>query len=391
NELTRKERGDMATMQELFLEEKEMHLLQYMPVSSGVRQHAEERIQQYAQDGDDDNLAMMHSGLPVIEMLMEEYVRKYALPFRICQAKEVLETFIEMAKIDSEGIKDLEQDKGNLEKTRKELKGLRESVEQGEFARSFEEKINCKKVGLSPEAKKQRKELEKKFEDKKKSVQNDLKDSKVTESEGKRAITFALRDSEQLLENIVLGMETMIEDAWVAEKKILDGEYAECVAVFLDQSRFKFPAAKSWGKTVAKLPSTNIWREKFETSIWLTLPFIVLTSGPLYSAVRAFFEKKYTKDDLNEAWKSIEVEISDKFSKNLKAAETNLLDQTKQVRKEYITFVNKNLDMKMKELLRVREDALVSEKKLEEKVHEAEKKLAWLKSFRGKLDAVLSL
>ena len=81
DEVTRKERGDLAGMEDLFTEEPSMDLVQYMSLTSSVRRKLKAKRLP---------TVLERSGVPAIEVMIDEYIDKYHIPYRINQAYQAI-------------------------------------------------------------------------------------------------------------------------------------------------------------------------------------------------------------------------------------------------------------------------------------------------------------
>ena len=81
DELTRKERGDLMALEDLFTEEPPMDLVQYMSLTSSAhRKLNTKRLPKLLE----------RSGVPAIEVMIDEYIDKYHIPYRINQAYQAI-------------------------------------------------------------------------------------------------------------------------------------------------------------------------------------------------------------------------------------------------------------------------------------------------------------
>lgn len=79
-ELTEDEEGDLFKFTRKFTNNESMHLAQYMPLSP----HVEDIINaELAAAKSDEEKALIHSGVPIVEEVINEYLEKYALPQRV--------------------------------------------------------------------------------------------------------------------------------------------------------------------------------------------------------------------------------------------------------------------------------------------------------------------
>lgn len=78
--LTRSEKSDLGKSIVLFTEEPTMNMLQYMPVSPNVNRIIQSKL---ANASTPEEIALIKSGIPILEAVINEYIEKYALPSRV--------------------------------------------------------------------------------------------------------------------------------------------------------------------------------------------------------------------------------------------------------------------------------------------------------------------
>lgn len=93
--LTRSENTLFSGNVGLFVEEPSMHLAQYMPLSP----HVEDIINaELAAAKSDEEKALIHSGVPIVEEVINEYLEKYALPQRVGSLLKIFGKMIDTVK-----------------------------------------------------------------------------------------------------------------------------------------------------------------------------------------------------------------------------------------------------------------------------------------------------
>ncbi|MEI0702971.1 hypothetical protein R4M05_14100, partial [Brachyspira intermedia] len=124
-ELSRKQRQTYSGL-DLFIDEEELHLEKYAPLSRLGKDKVSDALLEAKSEED---IALIHTGIPVIEIAINEYLEKYAITTKVEQA---VSTFIK--QINSKNIE------GNL---------INELKNDAEKAKSFHEKIEKISVQIS--------------------------------------------------------------------------------------------------------------------------------------------------------------------------------------------------------------------------------------------------
>ena len=88
--MSRKKEKDLNSDKEYFLEEEKMHLEKYASLSKYVRDKLNNMIEN-AEDKEETEI-LIHTGVPVIEFVINEYLEKYAITTKVEQAKYIHRT-----------------------------------------------------------------------------------------------------------------------------------------------------------------------------------------------------------------------------------------------------------------------------------------------------------
>ena len=85
--MSRKKEKDLNSDKEYFLEEEKMHLEKYASLSKYVRDKLNNMIEN-AEDKEETEI-LIHTGVPVIEFVINEYLEKYAITTKVEQAVSI--------------------------------------------------------------------------------------------------------------------------------------------------------------------------------------------------------------------------------------------------------------------------------------------------------------
>ena len=97
DKLTRKERMELESVED-FIKSPLLHFEKYATLTPGVREEMEYRLGKYRSSEETADLeALVHTGLPVVEATVNEYIDKYAYPIKINDAvRDILNLLAEM-------------------------------------------------------------------------------------------------------------------------------------------------------------------------------------------------------------------------------------------------------------------------------------------------------
>jgi ribosome biogenesis GTPase A len=161
-ELTRAERGDKRTISELLLEEPCMAFPQYMSVSASVKSAMQKKAE-HDEALQDKTMwrALLNSGLPGVEAVIDEYINKYSFPMRLNRAHLAMTAAIERGMREAELIKQLEIDEQALSLLKSEIQSLKARRKQGFNTQAYKEQLKQEGRDLPMEVHNSLNELEK--------------------------------------------------------------------------------------------------------------------------------------------------------------------------------------------------------------------------------------
>lgn len=140
--LNPKENIDMNRFKS-FNEEKDFHLEKFASLSSLQMKKIEKKIQDARESNKEIEEAIYHTGIPSIELAINEYLTKYAVPLKI---KEAVDTFKRI--IDDKNLENVIRDKVSVnnasrERLKSSISRLEEVLETGKLAQDISEEIKA--------------------------------------------------------------------------------------------------------------------------------------------------------------------------------------------------------------------------------------------------------
>lgn len=192
-------------------EETEAHFEKFATLSSSGRKTIESQLKEAIDSGDDKKIALVHTGVPALEVTINEYLNKYAYPIKISEAVREFKDIIDDEKMREEFMTLLEGSEKAVNDAKEQIENSKKKKDERERKRKeFEEKID--KCALdAKEAEKVREIAEKKLQnvinmrmkglgvkievDKSKNIVSALiKDISSWESETQREVTYTLEN-----------------------------------------------------------------------------------------------------------------------------------------------------------------------------------------------------
>lgn len=416
--LTRKERGDLAAMEDLFNEEPTMDLVQYMPLTSSARRNLEAKALP---------AVLARSGLPAIESMIDEYIDKYNLPNRVNRAYQALSEAIRISSDENNLAIELEKHSKDAEAIEMQLKKLVANKDHFAKAQAKMDTVIKDKKSLYPsKAISKIDEAEGEIRQKIFRFQDEFIGSgdELTPKQAERKIKMLTEninfESSRLinsLENVILEAQEITQDKlgkvfndYVKDLfegldgiplPVLDslktqvGNIATITGLGLDSGEIQERVTTERVKTGTTWKSVKVGTREVSTSKWWnpfswgakTVNFYEDREVDVYEDV----EKRTEYVDADALWENREFEISHYFNQLTQAAAQKEQDDTEAYALAFKNFMEKEFDVKFKAIIADLQAKTADKAQIEKLATEAKEKLARINVFKAELDEVLAL
>lgn len=398
-QLTRKERGDLRNLTELFLEEPEMHLLQHMNVSPSVKRKAEALLEAAS----DEEQASIHAGIPVVELVVDEYLNKYAYPLKLNKVLEVVKRFIKPEISREQLTQDINQTSEQLKETNKAASQIRDKLKNTEHKDGFKAKLGDAQYDLLTQFAKRTRGPEKKFEKQKRLLSSELAQDDSTPAEAKQKIQQAVENAEYIRNDIVSELERVMKDTVTEQQEQCIQSYREFIEQLFDDlestesdltaapifNRLKV-AASSISGTASFIDQATYQKDvvvatrTVSTSKWYN-PF----SWGDTTTINQY--EKRDRVNLTKVWEEMEAVVSADFFDVVKSAKAQMRQSVEQTMEHFIKIMDNRLEVEIEKLLEELQKQTENEQALKDAQKAAKEKLKWLTDFERQFDAILSL
>lgn len=413
--LTRKERGDLSAMEDLFNEESSMDLVQYMPLSTAARNNLKAKKLPKA---------LERSGLPAIESMIDEYIDKYNLPNRVNRAYTALSEAIRISSNESQLTADLEQHLGQIEQIDAQLTSLVFNKNKSAKAKAKMEEVIKDKKSLYPKEAIAKIDSE---EGKIRQIINGFQDSfvknggEITPKTAKRKIKRLTNDIQFESSRLVNDLERIIFEAQeITQNKlgqifndyvkelfaeidgiplpILDGLQSQVsnIAIMtglgLDDDEIEERITKERVQTGVKNEAyqKKVERSRLNPARWFGNSYRYEThyrDVPVYETI----EHKEEYVDIDDLWDNREAEITRHFNKLTKSAHQKIVDDTQSYANTFKEFMEKEFEVKFNEIIAELQSKTADKVTLQAEVNKAKEALEKIQAFKAKLESVLTL
>lgn len=385
---SRKERGELSSMMDMFGEEPSMNLLQYMPITERVKRSLQEKKL---------HEIVLSSGLPAVEAMIDEYIDKYNFPHRVKRAYDAMIKAIAVGLNETHLIEQLDQNEKTLAQINEEILALELRQEQGFDTQAYKDKI-AREGKLLPRA----------TEDELATLENTS--GKYLRSVSERFIgevepriaEMRIKEAEEELQfqyrKLINAYEAVFFTSQQVIRDDLQAEYQRyIVELFKDCQNLKLPILDSLQKATGDISfnlsiksdevqtkEVVVGKYKVDDSTW----YKPWTWGDTRTAYK-YGEEKFV--DLNDLWKERSTRIDSEFSRLLVAARTEI-DKGKTVLiDQFMAFMGREFDTKFNELIDSLKEKMKDRDVRKQALDEARELLTWINQFKEKLDNTLAV
>ncbi|TBL47600.1 50S ribosome-binding GTPase [Obesumbacterium proteus] len=388
--LTRKERGDVNTLTDLFLEEPTMNFPEYMPLTSRVRRSLEER---------GFTNVLKHSGLPAVEVMIDEYIDKYNVPTRLNRAYAALHRAIGLGMKETQLAEQLKKDEKELAMINDEINLLQQRRKKGLDTEAYKERVRREGKGLpgfigeifNKEDKKFRGLIRELANDISAQGEVDIGRAKIELDNAERKLSFAYKD-------LITNFESAFVDGQQHIKDELQKEYLEFIAEIFEEVRMlSLPMLQGLKESMQDISLNLSITERDVKTKEERYNYREVSDSKWYNPF-SYFRTRTVYDsrtieyvDMNETWKEkrtlIESEFDDFKVSALKKFES---DKDKLV-KNYLDFIEREFNEKFEELIAALQNQLNNKDLREKTISEAREQQRWIIDFKAKLDNTLAI
>ncbi|MEY0099255.1 dynamin family protein [Providencia stuartii] len=392
--LTSKQRRGLNNLIEQFVEEDDMNLLEHsrhdLPVS--VYQKLKQQVDEARHQHDDETLAELLSGIPIIEALLDDYLIKHAVPSRIKDAVQLFETVAHEQDIKQKLDAILTMSEKDLSEAAKILKDFNNSESHIQQQLDFRTRVNNLQYIESENLIVQKRKIDRKVtalfddlcRDFSKTLEPSHADSIMSKADSRAKSLFA---------EIQVLLEEALENDFNTQVSSLKSDYEQ----YVFQSLGDFPDSENMGALKAlqtaslEMPDINVLVKKATVkeakSVFVGTErcgFLWLKKRNLYKTIHEDkVEMKKVGDEFEVALQNSQMQLIRTFDK---AVESNFT-----LAKEVLIKHMEDLDKQLTEITEQINIAVSDKNKKQSLLDGHKKKAAWFKKFESECNAILNI
>lgn len=395
-ELTRAERNDKTNIADLLLEEPSMAFPQYMSVSTSVMSAMQEKAQ-HDEALQDQSMwrALLNSGLPGVEAVINEYINKYSFPMRLNRAHLAMTAAIERGMQEAELIKQLEIDEQALSLLQSEIHSLKSRRDQGFNTQAYKEQLKKEGRDLPIDVHNSLNELQKNVEARIQEL-GDRFHGEVSIHDAESKINIASGEIRFSFSQVINEYEQAFVSSQEIIKKELHQEYQNHVAQLFPESRtLELPVFQSLKKSISsfslnidlkdnEVQTKRVKVDSYEvsTSTW----YKPWTWGDT-ETVNIYDDKKYV--NLKDVW-NVRLQIVIHQFEQLKSHAVKRIREDKdKLINNYLAFLEDEFSSKFADVLAGLEQKVANQTQRENAIAQAKINIDEIRVIKQELEAIL--
>lgn len=394
-------KGQKRTLRDydLFLEEEQLHLSEQASLSKDNLQKVKAAVEKAKEEEDEYQEALIYTGIPAVEMAIDEYLRKYAYTAKVKTAVDTFRKKVEEKDMHAKMMASIQNDENARIQINSQLKAVKEQLEEGKAGKEFRDKING--LDMMKEANARIEHLRTRINS---IASNKEGKEEMTALEVQQMMMKLDQQVRNLQSDVRTELENIIEDVILESGQIIIEDYkkhmhqlissgelkadsysADCNISFLEEdipdaqeliNQFKYVESVDTGETETVKNTDKHWWNPFT---WFEPSYFTNT---IYKDVEMVNGEEVYNEYMDP--------VISGFFKNLENARKTAQKEAEKFKKYFIKELD-SLDEILKKKVEMNEELTRNQKNIEDRIKEDKTKIEWLESFMKRLDAILAI
>lgn len=397
-ELTRAQKKTLGDY-DFFIEEEQLHLSEQATLSKNNMKKIEEMLKEARSKGDGYREALIHTGIPAIELAIDEYLKKYAYTAKVKTAVDTFRKKVEEKDMHAKMMESIQDDEKARIKINGQLQAVKKQLEEGASGAEFRKRIQD--LNMMTEADERIQMLRTKINN---IIKNSNQKNQMTMLEVSQMMGRLDRQIRELQSDIKTELEAIIEDVINQGGQAIISDYRTHMHALISSGDLKSGSFEGGGNIefleetipdAQQLINQYKYTKKVDTGERET----VRNKNHRWWDILELFEprtvtkKIFTEVELVDA-DTVYSEYIDPivvgFFKNLDSARKTAQEEAEKFKQFFLKELDsleKTLRQKVEENERLTRD----QASVEQKIKDDKEKVEWLEGFMNRLDAILAI
>ena len=392
--LSETEEDDILPKHKSFIKRKWRHFSDFAPLSPAAKKEQDAMLKSAQENNDEYQLALIYTGVPAVELAVNEYLTKYALPTKITEGVYSFKEKIDNLGIEAAETEKLKGNQAEVEKLNGALEAIKAALEKGEHADEVRKKIDS--LSVKPL-------LTKKFESIRanlmgpiRTATQEMKGDKIPKEKAEEYIDRLKTILQELEAKFRVDVEDTLNE--VLERQVEEAveEYNKYLEALIGKFEYDIPPAAILGDlaSISVDETLSVYTENVKVGSEMKLN----TNKKWYKPWTWFQDKyievpDYEKQDFANFSKNLE-RIGLNIEEFASSTSELVFDYAKEEEDKFKTFFKKQLDKlddAVKSKLEEKQKSISSKEALEKTIEQNKKNIAWIKGFKQDLDSLLAI
>ena len=386
----------------MFIDEPQLHLSEQASLNKNNLLKVKSRIEDAKQQGDVYEQVMWHTGIPAVEIAINEYLKKYAYTAKIKTAVDTFKKKVEEKDMHAKMIASIQNNESFRAEIHDQLKVLKGIIEEGKEAQKFKKRIQD--LDMMKDAKTRIRKVRAKIT---KELKPSSKRGAMTTLEVQQLMMKLNNTVMHLQSDVKTELENIINDVIVENANEIMQEYAEHIhdliqngvvgnqkytitseGVGIDFLEMDIPNAQD-------IINSYKYDERYDTG---EQEWVENTNKKWYKPWTWFqasghYRTIYANREMVD-YSTVENEylspIIQSFNENLESAQRTAQEEAEEFKKFFLKQLDE-LQRALKKKVEENERLTKSQSSINETIEAEKEKVAWLEGFLKKLDAILEI
>lgn len=385
-----------------FIDEQQLHLSEQASLGKNNLQKVKNSIDAAKRSGNMYEEVMWYTGIPAVEIAINEYLQKYAYTAKIKAAVDTFKKKVEEKDMHAKMMSSIQNNESSRNEIHQQLETIKGILAEGEEAKKFRSRIEA--LDMMKDAKKRIREVRAKIS------------KELNPSSGKGAMTtLEVQQMMMKLNNTVMHLqsdvktelENIINDVIVENANTIMEEYTEHIHKLIQSGVVREQQYSGLNDDIGvgflemdipnaqEIINSYKYEETYDTG---EVEWVENTNKKWYKPWTWFEASGYNRAiyanremvDYSTVENEYLTPIISSFNENLESAQNTAKDEAKQFKKFFLRQLEE-LQEALKKKVEENEELTRNQSSIDARIESEKEKAAWLEKFLAQLDAVLEI
>ena len=386
----------------IFIEEKQLHLSEQASLSKNNLLKVNSAIEKAKQNADIYEEIMWYTGIPAVEIAINEYLQRYAYTAKIKTAVDTFKKKVEEKDMHAKMISSIQNNESLRSEVHNQLTVIKGIINDGREAQKFRNRIET--LDMMKDAKIRIRKVRAKIST---ELNPSTNKGAMTTLEVRQLITDVNNKVSHLQSDVKTELESIINDVIVENAQSIMKEYTVHIHDLIQNGVVNNQEYDVSGNKVGvgflemTIPNAQEiidnykYDEKYDTG---ETEWVKNTSKRWYNPFTwlqksGYFRPKYDNREMVD-YSTVENEfltpIISSFNENLESAQNTAVEEAKKFKQFFLRQLD-DLEKALKKKVEENEKLTQNKSSIEATIQAEKEKVTWLENFLSRLDAVLEI